>query len=244
MPLSIGRAYGLFLGNLPMLSGDYFLEAAQDNIVAKAGGGQTGAFQINTQTSRVTTVATAGDSIVLPASTAGLELLVINHGANAMQVFGTSPDTIDDQATATGVSQMAGSLVIYTSAASGAWYSEGLGTGFSTSLGLQTLQYAVVAANTTVTQAAGTPIKAIVNHVTSTAAGAITLPPSTPGLEISVALATAANAVTVFPNAGGTGTEQINALAANAGYAMTALTSTTFICAVAGQWFTVPRVAS
>lgn len=245
MPLAIGRAYGLFTGNIPLQAGDYFLEASQDNITAHAGGGQVAAFPITTQTSRVTTVATAGDSVLLPPSTPGLELLVINHGANAMQLFGSGADQIDDQAAATGVSQMAGSLVIYTSATAGNWYSEGLGTGFSKSLGLQTLQYAVVAASTTVTQVGGTPITAAVNHITATTnPGAVTLPPSTPGLQITIALATAADAVSVFPNAGGTGTEQINALAANAALSMGALTSATFICAVAGQWFTVPRVPS
>lgn len=245
MPLAIGRAYGLFTGNIPMQSGDFFLEASQDNITAHAGGGQAAAFPITTQTARITTVATAGDSVALPPSTPGLEVLVINHGANAMQVYGLGTDQIDDQAAATGVSQMANSLVIYTCATAGNWYSEGLGTGFSKSLGLQTLQYAVVAASTTNTQAAGTAIVSSVNHVTATSnPGAVTLPPSTPGLQITIALATAGDAVTVYPNAGGTGTEQINALAANAGYSMAALTSTTFICAVAGQWFTVPRVAS
>lgn len=245
MPLAIGRAYGLFTGNIPMQSGDFFLEASQDNITAHAGGGQAAAFPITTQTARITTVATAGDSVALPPSTPGLEVLVINHGANAMQVYGLGTDQIDDQSASNGVSQMANSLVIYTCATAGNWYSEGLGTGFSKSLGLQTLQYAVIAGNATVTQAAGTPVTASVNHVTSAAnPTAITLPVSTPGLQITVALASATNGVTVFPNAGGTGTEQINALAANAGYAMSALTSTTFICAVAGQWFTVPRVAS
>lgn len=245
MPLTLGRAYGLFLGNLPLLPGDYFLEAAGDNITAHAGGGQSAAFPITTQTARITTVATAGDSVALPPSTPGLEVLVVNHGANAMQVFGLGSDQIDDQAAASGVSQMANSMVIYTCATVGNWYSEGLGTGFSKSLGLQTLQYAVVAASTTVTQAGGTPITASVNHVTATSnPGAVTLPPSTPGLQITIALATAADAVSVFPNAGGTGTETINALAANAALSMSALTSATFICAVAGQWFTVPRVPS
>lgn len=244
MPVAQGRAYGVFIANTPLQPGDYFLESLQDNITAKAGGG-AGGFQITTQTSRITTVATAADSVVLPPSTPGLELLVINHGANAMQVFGNAGDQIDDQAATAGVSQMANSLVIYTCTSVGNYYSEGLGTGFSKSLGLQTLQYAVVAASTTNTQIGGTPITASVNHVTATSnPGAVTLPPSTPGLQITIALATASDAVSVFPNAGGTGTEAINALGANNAISMGALTSATFICAVAGQWFTVPRVPS
>src|SRR5712664_233202 len=80
----------------------FILESAQDNIVARAGGGQALATQLITQTCRITTVATSGDSIKLPPSQPGLEVLIINHGANPMQVFGSGADTIDDIASATG----------------------------------------------------------------------------------------------------------------------------------------------
>src|SRR5271154_892264 len=116
MALPQGRAYGVFAGNIPLQIGDFLLESAQDAITANAGGGQSGAFQINSQTARVAVVATAGDSVQLPPATPGLELLLINHGANPMQVFGNfsgGVDTVDDQAFGTGVSQMANSLVIY-----------------------------------------------------------------------------------------------------------------------------------
>lgn len=242
--IALGRAYGVFSGNIPLQSNDYLLESVQDGITANAGGGQTNAFQITTQTARITTVATVGDSIQLPPAVPGLEMLLINHGANAMQVYGnygTGVDVIDDQAFGSGVSQMASSLVIYTCSLSGKWYTEGLSTGFSASLGLQTLKYAQVAASATDTQVGGTPIVALVNHVTSTGSSqACTLPLSTPGLEITIALATAANTVDIFPASG----DAINALGANTKITMAALTSATFICAVAGQWFTVPRVPS
>src|SRR5213595_776251 len=93
---------------------DFIYETAKDTITAFAGGGQTNATQLLTQTSRVTTVATAADSVKLPPSFPGLELIVINHGSNPMQVFGSGTDTINDVATATGVSQMVNSTVIYT----------------------------------------------------------------------------------------------------------------------------------
>ena len=237
--------YGVYQGNVPFQPGDYFLESSQDNITATAGGGQANAYALNTQTARITTVATAADSVKLPPSLPGMELLVINHGANSMQVYGTGSDTIDDQAAATGVAQMANSLVIYTCATTGSWYSEGLATGFSKATGLQTVSYATVAANATGTQASGTAIKSMLNAVSSGgAAFSVTLPVSAPGMMITIALTTASNTVAVFPNAGGTGTETINALAANAGITMAALTSATFVCAVAGQWYTVPRVPS
>jgi hypothetical protein len=237
-------AYGVFQGNVPFVAGDFFLESSQDNIIATAGGGQSNAFQINSQTARITTVGTLGDSVMLPASKAGLEMLVINHGANAMQVFGTGTDTIDDQTATTGVSQMSNSLVIYSCATAGKWYTEGLSSGFAAALGLQTFSYATIAANVAGTQAAGTPITAMLNNITSAAASySATLPISAPGLEITVHNISA-NTELIFPNAGGTGTEKINALANNASISMPTNTSTVFTCLVAGQWWTVPRVPS
>lgn len=245
MPLAQGRAYGVFAGNIPFGLGDFLLESAQDNITATAGGGQAAAFQINSQTARVATVATAGDSVQLPPSAPGLELLVINHGANSMQVFGNlaAGDVIDDQGATVGVSQMSNSLVIYSCATAGKWYTEGLSSGFAASLGLQTFSYVTIAANTGNTQVAGTAVTSMLNNVTATAAASVTLPASVPGLEITVHNISAFS-VTVFPNAGGTGSEKINALSANAGLAMATNTSTVFTCVTAGQWFSVPRVPS
>ena len=81
-------AYGVYQGNSPLNLGDFVLESSQDNLTAAAAGGQYSAVQLNAQTNRITTVATAGDSVKLPPSSPGLELLLINHGANPMQVFG------------------------------------------------------------------------------------------------------------------------------------------------------------
>ena len=243
MPLNIGRSYGVFAGNVPFQPGDFVLESSQDNIIAGAGGGISNAFQLTTQTARITTVVTVGDSIMLPPSAPGLELLVVNHGANAMQVFGNGGDLIDDQAATVGVAQMMNSNVIYTSATAGNWYTEGLSTGFSKNLGLQTLSYKTVAGNVTLTQAAGTAITTLLNNVTGAAATAVTLPPSAPGLEITVHNISGFT-VSVFPNAGGTGTETINGLAANAAQAMPTNTSTVYTCAIAGQWYSIPRTPS
>jgi hypothetical protein len=246
MPLPIGRYYGAFAGNIPLQPGDFLIESAPDLITATAGGGWQNAFPITTQTTRVSVVATIGDSVQLPPSAAGVELLVINHGANAMQVFGNfmAADIIDDQAGSTGVSQMSNSLVIYTCATAGKWYTEGLSSGFAASLGLQTFSYATIAANVGGTQGTGTPITAMLTNITSAAGSySATLPVSVPGLELTVHNISA-NTELIFPNAGGTGSEKINALSANASISMLTNTSTVFTCNVAGQWWTVPRVPS
>ena len=243
MPLPLGRTYGVFQGNVAFGLGDFILESALDNITASPGGGQSGAFPINAQTSRVVTVATIGDSIMLPSATAGLELIVINHGLNAMQVFGNSTDRIDDQAPGIGVAQMSNSMVIFTCVTAGNWYTEGLSSGFATSLGLQTFSYQTSNANIGNTQATGTPITTMMTNFNAAAIASGTLPVAVPGLELTVHNISA-SIVTIFPNAGGTTTEKINVLAANAGLAMAAGTSTVFTSNVAGQWWTVPRVPS
>ena len=227
-------AYGVFQGNVPFQPGDYFLESIQDNITAKAGGGQAGAFQITTQTARIQTVATAGDSIMLPPSTPGLELLVINHGANPMQVFGAGADTIDDVATATGVSQMQNSLVIYTCSTIGKWYSEGLATGFG-GPGLQTQSSQDgLTAKAGGGQGGGPTINRMINRVTTvaTAADSVTLPASATGMTITVINAAAANSMNMFPATG----ETINGGAANAALAVAANKTASGYCAGTGNW--------
>lgn len=244
MPLPLGRYYGAFAGNIPLLPGDFLLESAQDNITATAGGGQANAYPLTCQTSRVTVVATAGDSVILPPSTAGLELLVINHGNNPMQVFGLGSDQINDVASSTGVSQMQNSFVLYSCASPGNWYTEGLAQGFQRGTSLTTFSSATVAANVGGTQALGTALTTMLVNVTSAGSNySVTLPVSVPGLDITVHNISA-NTVLVFPNAGGTTTEKINALSANASISMATATSCQFTCASAGQWYTVPRVPS
>ena len=243
MPIPLGRAYGVFQAGLPLQLGDFFLESAQDNITATAGGSKAAAFQINSQTSRITTVASIGDSVQLPSATPGLELIVINHGANSMQVFGNAADSLDDQSPFLGVSQMANSMVIFTCVTAGSWYTEGLASGFAKNLGLQTFSYATISSNATNTQASGTPVTSMLVNVIGAAAGSVTLPPSQPGLELTVHNISAF-IVNMFPSAGGTGTEVINSLVANAFLALPSNTSTVVTCTTLGQWYTVPRTPS
>jgi hypothetical protein len=219
-------------------------ESFTDNITAHAGGGQASATALTTEVNRITTVTTAGDSVKLPASSAGLTIIITNHGSNPMQVFGSGTDTIDDVTYSTGISQMANSEVIYCCFTPGAWYCNGIASGFVRGQSLQTFSFATIAANATGTQASGTAIANMLVNITAAGAGySSTLPVSVPGLEITVHN-TSASSTLVFPNAGGTGTETINALAANAALTMPTNTSTVFTCTVAGQWLTVPRVPS
>ena len=171
---------------LPLVQGvtptGFVIEYPQDAVTAHAGGGQALATQLTGQTCRVTTVASIGDSVRLPPSQAGLEMLVINHGGNSMQVYGAGTDTIDDVATATGVNQMNGSMTIYSCATAGQWYSEGLGTGYVGSM--QTISFTDgMSANAAGNQASATPIlTSIARFTTGAGPGYSSLLPAAAGL--------------------------------------------------------------
>ena len=67
-----------------------------DNITAHAGGGQALATQLTTLLNRVTTVATAADSVKLPVAVGGIGgLTVANSTANACAVFPSTGDQIN-----------------------------------------------------------------------------------------------------------------------------------------------------
>jgi len=68
---------------------------AVGGVTAKAGGGQSGATQITGNITRVATVATTGDSILLPTALAGMQFTVINAGANSLNVFPATGDAIN-----------------------------------------------------------------------------------------------------------------------------------------------------
>lgn len=99
----------------------YLERSLTTGITAFAGGGQTNATALVKDFNRVTTVATAADSVRLPVSVAGMENVVVNDAAVAMQVFGAGTETIDGIATATGISQAAGSTVVYRCFVAGNW---------------------------------------------------------------------------------------------------------------------------
>jgi hypothetical protein len=95
----------------------------ETGITATPGGAQVGAYPLTAQISRIDTVATAGDSVALPEiqqwangdarpGAVGQLVFVRNSTVNAVQVFGTSTDTINGVASGTGISLPAGKSLI------------------------------------------------------------------------------------------------------------------------------------
>jgi hypothetical protein len=224
--------------------GEYIFESAQDGIVAKAGGGQTSAFQLSAELNRIATCATVGDSVMLPPAQPGMTLCIINHGAQPCQVFGQPGDTINDVATATGVSQMQNSTVFYFCLTAGQWYTEGLASGFASGL-------ATFSSTDSITAFAGggqtnaVLLGSMQNRVTTvgTAADSVRLPPAKRGMEITVINAAASNSMNVFPSSqaqgGVSGGDSINALAQNAAFAVAAGKVATFYCCTDGIWHSI-----
>lgn len=82
-------------------------------ITAKAGGGKANATPVTSCNQRVSVVATAADSVLLPAGYPGLVITLYNSGVASMQVFGSGSDTINAAATGVGVAHANGKTATY-----------------------------------------------------------------------------------------------------------------------------------
>lgn len=94
----------------------------QNGLTALAGGGQAGATLISRTFSRFTTVATSGDSAVLPAAAAGLTYTVKNAGAAPLNVFPAgATDIINALAVQTAFSVANGKSAQFVCYVNGVW---------------------------------------------------------------------------------------------------------------------------
>lgn len=117
------------------------IRSSQSGITAFATGGQASAFQITKDISRITTVATANDSVKLPVAVAGLEIVVINDGANSLDIFPATGESIDALTTNAAYSLTTTQKnVRMVSPASGIWRSASGGGGSGGSFVYPTVQ--------------------------------------------------------------------------------------------------------
>ena len=127
------RAFGVSPNGYPC-SQDFLLTTGQiaaladletpivTGIAANSGGVQAGATLLTLGAfNNITTVAGSNYSVALPASFVGAQAIVSNQGANTAKIFGTSPDTINGVATATGITIPAGAIFTFTCAVAGNW---------------------------------------------------------------------------------------------------------------------------
>ena len=95
---------------------------AKNGITAAAGGGQANAVLLTDTFNRVTTVATAADSVKLPPAKPGMCMLVANAAAaNSMNVFPSTGDSINALAANTALAMAANARAEFFCAAEGVW---------------------------------------------------------------------------------------------------------------------------
>lgn len=97
-----------------------------NTITAFAGGGQGSAVTLTTSLNRITTCATAADSVKLPAATAGKEVKIKNNGAAYASIFPASGEVIDTLAANTSVSLPVGGTIEFYCVVAGTWESSKL----------------------------------------------------------------------------------------------------------------------
>ena len=101
-------------------AGSFQTFSAKDALVG-AGANQAGATPIPAMMDRFTTVA-VGTGAVLPIAVAGMNITVINAGANPLQIYGNGSDTINGTAGPTGVALAVGKTAEYFTTVAGAWH--------------------------------------------------------------------------------------------------------------------------
>lgn len=92
-------------------------------ITAYAGGGQANATALTGRWNNVTTVATAADSVKLPAATAGLTVTVRNGASNSLAVFPASGDAINALSANASITVPTLGVMTFTAINSTTWYS-------------------------------------------------------------------------------------------------------------------------
>ena len=236
---SLGFTNGSFTGLLN--------ESESATVTAGATQTQAGATALTTEINVVTTNATAGNGVALPAAALGLDIVIVNTTTKSLQVYGNnaSADTINGAATGTGITMPPLSVMLFVCTAagpSGTWVAEGTGTGYSGQM--QTiLATDALSANSGGVQAGATAITTNLARFTTVGGSGYSavLPASAPGLEITVINA-GANPMTVWPN-GASDTINGNNNASAIPYVLGVNGVVTFACTVAGAWHSLAGAA-
>src|SRR4029077_5711506 len=103
----------------------YGTKMASDNLTATPGGTQGNSILITTPISRFSTVATLNDSATLPPGLRGMEITIINDGAQSMKVFPALGEQINNAAANTGFTPLAaGTPVLFFCTSNGQWHTK------------------------------------------------------------------------------------------------------------------------
>lgn len=99
------------------------LGSTSDALTAHAGGGQASALLLTSSINRVTVVATAGDSVRLPAAQPGMKIYIINSdSSDSMDVFPATGETINAVAANGAFAMAAGARNQFVCPVAGKWF--------------------------------------------------------------------------------------------------------------------------
>jgi hypothetical protein len=93
-------------------------------VTALAGGAQGGAGALTKDVNNVTTCATAADSVTLPTAVAGMEITVVNNGAEACNVFPASGADLGAGADTAASLAINGANITYVAISSTLWFAK------------------------------------------------------------------------------------------------------------------------
>lgn len=110
-------------GNFSLSTTSFVVGSSTDSITAHSGGGSGSATAIVSQTNRVATVAADHDSVKLPTSVGGMEVLIDNDATKIVDVYPAGSDTIEDSANPYSIP--GGADVTFISPVAGKWYVQG-----------------------------------------------------------------------------------------------------------------------
>jgi hypothetical protein len=98
------------------------LDSATSGLTAHTGGGQGSATLAPSVLNEFTTVATGGDSAILPPSLAGMQMFVANKGAASMNLFPATGEQINKGGANTAFAVGIGKNVTLYCVVTGNWY--------------------------------------------------------------------------------------------------------------------------
>jgi len=98
-------------------------KTTQNGITAHAGGGQGSAVAITGDVAEISVCASGGDSVVLPAAEEGMEICVINHGAESADIFPASGEDINEGSADAAVACAADATRLFFCYSDGHWES-------------------------------------------------------------------------------------------------------------------------
>lgn len=108
----------------PYSTGGGGVDTVTGALTAHAGGGQASATALPSQFNVITTVATSGDSVALPAGSPGIHVIVRNSGAQPLAVFPVNGGSaaINAQAANTSISVVANTSAYFEAQSATQWF--------------------------------------------------------------------------------------------------------------------------